>query len=71
MATAPIHLAIPAVTTLEFLTSMLATCRTEADMMIWRQDYLDHRHLLTGDEQMELIVLASARTFHIAMGGVQ
>ena len=68
MATQPIHLHIPEVTTAEFLRGMLATCQSRADMAVWKQDFLDHVHLLTAEERMDVICKSSVRMFQIAGG---
>lgn len=65
MATAPLHLLIPEVTTAEYLRAMLETCETSADMDVWKEDYRDHSHLLSGAECTSLIVKSSVRLFDI------
>lgn len=69
MATTAIHLQIPEVTTAALLRGMLATCETRADMSAWKIDFIEHTHLLSYADRMDIVRKSSARMAQI--GGVQ
>lgn len=71
MATAPIHLEIPNVTTAALLRGMLATCETRTDLTVWKQDFTEHVHLISYADRMDMIGKASARMCRIAGGVAQ
>ncbi len=68
MATRPLHLPPAEVTVAALLLGMLKTCRTKADLHVWRDDYRAHVHLLDADERLHLMGKGAARMFHI-LGG--